>query len=139
MRPDEAKREDARAWMAKASLDLRAAEHASKASSPLLEDVTFHAQQAAEKAMKALLTWHDVPFRKTHSLEELGRQCLALDPAMQYLVDEAAPLSEYAWKYRYPGEPGPPTGEEAADALRVAHKVVAAALERLPPEVWDPQ
>jgi HEPN domain-containing protein len=30
----------------------------------------FHAQRAAEKAMKAFLAWHDVPFRKTHNLED---------------------------------------------------------------------
>ena len=36
------------------------------ADPPLLEDALFHCQQAVEKVLKALLTWHDEPFRKTH-------------------------------------------------------------------------
>jgi hypothetical protein len=48
------------------------------ASPPLLEDVVFHSQQAVEKDLKAFLAWHDQPFRKTHSLEEIGRQCVQL-------------------------------------------------------------
>jgi hypothetical protein len=46
--------------------------------------------------MKAFLAWHDVPVRKTHSLEELGRLCVALDSTLGSLADEAAPLTEYA-------------------------------------------
>jgi hypothetical protein len=29
----------------------------------LVDDIVFHAQQAAEKCFKAFLTWHQVPFR----------------------------------------------------------------------------
>jgi HEPN domain-containing protein len=73
-----------------------------------------HAQQAAEKAMKAFLAWHDVPFRKTHNLEELGQQCVALDATLSTVADLAAPLTEYAWKFRYPGEPDPSSVERPA-------------------------
>ncbi len=67
---DPARVADTRAWLQKADNDLRAAEHDQTARPPLLGDVTFHAQQTAEKAFKAFLTWHDRPFRKTHNLEE---------------------------------------------------------------------
>jgi HEPN domain-containing protein len=100
MQPDEARRADTSAWLAKAQLDLRSAEHALAAAPPLREDVVFHCQQAVEKAMKGRLAFHDVPFRKTHSLEELGRQCVAVDPGLQPLADQAAPLTEYAWRFR---------------------------------------
>ena len=83
--------------------------------------------------MKGRLAFHDVPFRKTHSLEELGRQCVAVDPGLQPLVDQAAPLTEYAWRFRYPGEAESPSGEEAKEALQVARATFAALLERLPP------
>lgn len=33
--------------------------------------VGFHAQQAAEKCLKAVLSFHKIPFRKTHHLDEL--------------------------------------------------------------------
>jgi HEPN domain-containing protein len=96
-------------------------------------DILFHAQQAAEKAMKAFLAWHDVPFRKTHNLEELGRQCAALDATLTAMADEAAPLSEYAWKFRYPGELDEPLQSDAEQALTTARNVYTAIVERLPP------
>lgn len=35
------------------------------------EAVGFHAQQAVEKCLKAVLAVHTIPFRKTHDLDEL--------------------------------------------------------------------
>ncbi len=135
MGPDEARMADTAGWLSKAHLDLRSAEHALTAPEPLREDAVFHCQQAVEKAMKALLTWHDVPFRRTHSLEELGQQCLPIDATLQSIVDEAAPLSQYAWQFRYPGETDPPTQQDTDDALRIARAALAAVLARVPPSV----
>src|SRR5271157_1778754 len=110
MEPDEARLQDVRAWLAKAELDLRAAAHELSAPAEALwGDVTFHAQQAAEKALKAFLAWHDSPFRKTHNLEELGQQCTAFDETLGTIANQAAPLTEYAWRFRYPGEPREPS------------------------------
>lgn len=131
---DPAITEDVRAWLARAAMDLRAGEVDLAASPPLLEDVLFHSQQAVEKALKAFLAWHDRPFRKTHSLEEIGRQCAQLDPDLEGLVERVAPLSEYAWKYRYPGETEPPSHEDATNALDLAREVYQAILARLPAE-----
>jgi hypothetical protein len=83
--------------------------------------------------MMALLAWRGVPFRKTHNLEELGRQCVELDATMGALADQAAPLTEYAWKFRYPGETGEPDRAEAGVALTAARNVYRAILTRLPP------
>jgi HEPN domain-containing protein len=43
----------------------------------------FHCQQAAEKALKAFLTFHDQPFRKTHDLASLGKQCANIDATLE--------------------------------------------------------
>ena len=48
---------ETRAWFTRAANDLRAADHEFSAIPPLLEDIVFHYQQAAEKAMKGFLTW----------------------------------------------------------------------------------
>jgi HEPN domain-containing protein len=61
---DPARMAEARAWLRKAEQDLRAAEHERKANPPLTSDIVFHAQQLAEKSLKALMSWHDRPFRK---------------------------------------------------------------------------
>ena len=76
---DAARLDETRSWLNKASKDLRAAAHDLQAAPPLLEDVDFHCQQAAEKVLKGFLVWHEKPFRKTHSLEEIGEQCLEID------------------------------------------------------------
>ncbi len=135
MEPKSARIEDVRAWLSKAELDLRAAAHELSApEQDLWGDVMFHAQQAAEKAMKALLALHDVPFRKTHNLEELGGQCVSLDTTLRTVVDEAVPLTEFAWKFRYPGESDEPEHDGAEQALSAARNVYDAILARVPPE-----
>jgi HEPN domain-containing protein len=136
MAPEQARAEDVRAWLQKAALDLRSAEHAmSEREASLRSDVVFHAQQAAEKSFKAFLAWHDVAFRKTHNLEELGRACVSIDATLRATVDRAVPLTEYAWRFRYPGEPSEPSGEEANEALNTACEVFEALASRLPKNV----
>lgn len=132
---DPARVADTRAWLEKARADLRAAEIDRAAKPPLSGDALFHCQQIVEKAMKALLTFHDRPFRKTHSLEELGEACLRLDGSLRSLVDRAVPLTEYAWKFRYPGEATEPSSREVEEALLVACGVLDAVLARLPGEM----
>ena len=82
--------------------------------------------------------WHSVPFRKTHSLEELGEQCLDVDSTLRALIDCAVPLTEYAWKFRYPGDPEEPSFDEAKEALQIAREVYEAVLARLPEDVRPP-
>lgn len=125
---------DTRAWLTKAETDLHAAEILLQAAPAVLGGVVFHCQQAGEKAFKAFLAWHDEPFRKTHDLEELGRQALAFDSSLQPLVDRAGSLTKYAWKYGYPGEQEDPSPAEAETALALAREVYEAALSRLPQE-----
>ena len=125
---------DTRAWLVRAAADLRAAAIDLAAEPPLVEDALFHYQQAVEKAYKAFLIFHNQPFRRTHNLEEIGAACLALDPGLQAIVDEAAPLSEYAWAYRYPGAPVLPDDAEVAEVRDIAERAVRAIHDRLPPE-----
>jgi HEPN domain-containing protein len=129
---DAARFDETQSWLDKASKDLRAAAHDLQAVPPLVEDVVFHCQQAVEKVLKGFLVWHEQPFRKTHSLEELGEQCLTIDPSLKSLIDRAVPLTEYAWEFRYPGEAEEPTLDEANMALAVANEVYEAVGARLP-------
>jgi len=127
--------DETRAWLAKASNDLRAAEALQPMSPPLFGEAAFHCQQAAEKALKGFLTWNGRVFRKTHNLEEVGEQCISVDPTLSDTVDRAVPLSEYAWKFRYPGSPYDPAAQEAEEAIAIARAVVEAVLSRLPSEL----
>jgi HEPN domain-containing protein len=124
-----------RSWLSKAGKDLAAAEYELLATPPFSEDILFHSQQATEKSLKAFLSWHRIPFRKTHNLVELGEACCKIDQSLESLLRRAAPLTEYAWKFRYPGDPEEATPEEAAAALATAREVFDSLLSRLPSDV----
>jgi HEPN domain-containing protein len=124
MPPDPQRLEDTKSWILKAANDLRYAGIDLAADPPAPEDAVFHGQQAVEKALKAFLVWHDVPFPKTHDLGKLGNQAVQLDPSLEQLVDRIVDLSKYAWIFRYPGDPVQPTNEEASEVLGRATSVV---------------
>ncbi|MGH7429691.1 MAG: HEPN domain-containing protein [Candidatus Methylomirabilaceae bacterium] len=132
---DPARAAETRAWLVRAALDLRAAEFERTGDPRLAADITFHCQQLAEKSMKAFLAWHDRPFRKTHNLIEIGEQCAAIDSGLEPVLRRAAVLTEYAWKFRYPGEPDEPSRDEAEEAFRLARDVHDAIISRLPADV----
>ena len=98
MTPEQSRRDEAGRWLAQAQKDLNAAR---LLASPEPSRSVFHSQQAAEKAAEAFLVFHDVPFRKTHDLNELGEQCAALDSSLVPLFKEAADLTDYAVLFRY--------------------------------------
>jgi HEPN domain-containing protein len=87
MPPDPVRAADARAWLAKAAQDLRRVDLLLAADPPAPEGALFHSQQAAEKALKGFLTWHDVPFRRVHELDELGEQCAGIDSSFAELIE----------------------------------------------------
>jgi HEPN domain-containing protein len=122
---------DAEAWLRKAVLDVRSARVDLAASPPIVSDALFHTQQAVEKSLKAFLALHDVPFRRTHDLGELGRQCVAIDATLEPILHATAPLTEYAWRFRYPGDTIEPEAAVATAALDLAEPVVTLVGARL--------
>lgn len=125
---------EVRSWLKKAANDLRGADIDLAANPPLIEDMLFHCQQAAEKALKAFLTAHDRVFRKTHDLDELATACEAVDTTLKEVLEPARDLTVFAWEFRYPGETEVPSLEEAKQYREVAGKVYQAIASRLPKE-----
>ena len=135
MQPDPALVAETREWFEKAHEDLAVAGIILNTTPQYSSSAAFHIQQAVEKALKGFLAWYDEPFRKTHDLDEVGRQCIALDATLEPFVQQAIVLSDYAWKLRYPGGPDAPTLADAQRYLGLARAVYEAVLDRLPPEV----
>src|ERR1022692_4564852 len=102
---------------------MRSTQHDLMATPPFVRDALFHCQQAVEKAMKALLTWHDSAFRKTHNLEELGELCTRIDGTLAPAMEDVTPLTEYAARFRYPGAPWEPTLQEAQESIEIARDI----------------
>jgi len=95
MEPDAVLVSNTREWLLRAKEDLNNAQHDLMATPPFVRDALFHCQQVAKKATKAILTWHDSAFRKTHNLEELGELCTRIDGTLAPAVEDVTPLTEY--------------------------------------------
>lgn len=119
-------------WLARARGDLAIA-RVPLPEQAFYEDLCFHAQQAAEKALKAVYQHHRWSFRYTHDLEELisGLKEKGLDLPPD--VIEADALTGFAWEARYPGFGEPVTKEEYEEALQQAETVVGWAEKEIGP------
>jgi HEPN domain-containing protein len=113
------------AWLQRARSDLQIGRVALRAKGVLPADVCFHAQQCAEKALKALLLHRETAFPKTHTIEVLLDLLKASGLTIPEGVDEAFELSDYAVQTRYPGEWEPITKADAQHALERAALVLA--------------
>lgn len=130
MTPHEARARETREWLAKAAEDVASAR--SLIDTAHLANALFFCQQAAEKSVKAFLTWHNRIFPKTHDLKELGEDCQKLDPSLSSLMKEAQVLTDYAWKLRYPGGGYVPGPDEVESMYALAARVVSEIKSRLP-------
>jgi HEPN domain-containing protein len=119
------------AWLQRARSDLQLGKAALHTPGVLLEDACFHAQQCAEKAVKALLLRHQIPFPRTHAIEVLLDLLKTLGEPIPEDVDKAFILTEYAVQTRYPGEWEPVTKKEAQNALDLATLVLSWVESRL--------
>ena len=66
-----------------------------------LETIMFHLQQCVEKSLKALLSFNEQHFTKTHDLEKLINTCSENEIELQEGIKILIPLSEYAVEGRY--------------------------------------
>lgn len=104
-----------RDWVAKADADFRTMERESRVRrEPNYDDVCFHAQQCAEKYLKARLCEAGLSIPKIHDLVALVRLALAVEPLWKVLEVDLGFLSQFGVFFRYPGRNA--TARRAADA-----------------------
>src|SRR2546428_11206533 len=102
---------DPLAWVHRAEEDFLLARSALRRKAPLTYGTTFHAQQCAEKYLKALLVSCRQAFPRTHDLVALHNLCTQNSLSVPIDPDLLARLTAYAVQVRYPGED--PTPDEA--------------------------
>lgn len=96
-----------------------------------LEDLCFHTQQAAEKAIKALLIKHSVKFPYVHDIAELLTLIEKAGLKIPKLVRQAGKLTRFAVFARYPGIAQEIGDEEYEEALTIAAEVIRWVQSRL--------
>ncbi len=109
---------DPRAWARQAEEDFILARAALKRKQPLASGACFHAQQCAEKYIKALLISKGVDFPKTHDLLLLNNLCSAAGVFLEIDQKHLNTLTDYAVRTRYPGDA--PTVNDAKEAIELA-------------------
>ena len=92
-------------WVDKAEGDFNMLNRELRArKAPSLDGACFHAQQCAEKYLKARLVEAGLPFPKSHDLTALLSLVLPIEPFWTILAVGCGALTDYAVIYRYPGE-----------------------------------
>ena len=117
------KPDNPRNWLARARSNLLLAK-SGRQHGVFLEDLCFEAQQAAEKALKAVCVFYKVEFPKTHSLITLAGLLEQAGVQLPPEVRDADPLTAYAVQARYPDWDEAVTDLEYQHALTVAGHVV---------------
>ncbi len=123
MPPPSEERDEAREWLRYARENLGHAE-AGRAASVLTDYLCFDAQQAAEKALKAVLIARGVRFPRVHDLGELLRLIKHSGITTPIALDEVATLNPFAVQARYPGWGEPATDDDLQQALSMARTVI---------------
>jgi HEPN domain-containing protein len=132
---DEAKRREIRQWLIKSEHDLRSSQRLFAGDDPILDTAVYHCQQAAEKALKAYLTFQDSPFQKVHVLGILVEQCLEFDRSFESIRDIADVLTPFATAFRYPGDVLEPDPDDAKEALEAATEIIEFVYARIPDDI----
>ncbi len=118
---------DAQEWLAHAAADLHYARLGRADASALANLIVFHAQQAIEKALKAILVAHETEFPKTHDLEQLLEIIEDTGAAWPADLNKVLEFTVFATQGRYPGFDDPISEADVAEAIKMAERVLVWA------------
>jgi HEPN domain-containing protein len=111
-------------WLAYADEDLRLARHGMTLSTDVpYRLIAYHAQQCAEKCLKAYLIFHHIDFPFTHNISRLLELCGEGASWTKSLMDSEE-LTFYAITTRYPGTEEEVTADDALRAINLATRVM---------------
>ena len=111
-----------REWVEKAEGDFTTASRELRArKSPNYDAACFHAQQCAEKYLKALLQEQEISFGRTHNLSALLDLFVPIEPFWETSRSDLRALAVFAVEVRYPGESA--DKEDAREAVRICREI----------------
>ena len=121
--------DDPREWLNRARSSLAQAK--SRVPGVYLEDLCFDAQQAAEKAIKAVMIRRKMEFPYVHDLDRLLSLLEEDGEVVPVAVRQANELTRYAVVTRYPTTVRPVSEPEYGQAVAIAEAVVTWAEKRV--------
>jgi HEPN domain-containing protein len=110
-------------WLRHARSDLALA-RVERPAEVFLEMLCFHAQQAVEKSIKAVLLANEIHFPYTHDVAKLISLVKEAGIPWPEGLDQAADLTEYASETRYPGSVEPVSEEDYRQAVAIAEQIL---------------
>lgn len=128
-RPERLPSDNPREWMNRARSDLIQATN--EVPGVYFENLCFNAQQAAEKAIKAVMVLRGVEFPYIRDLTRLMSMLEVSGETIPDPVRRAAVLTRFAAHTRYPSVEEPVIKQEYAEALTIAEAVLRWAEERI--------
>src|SRR5215471_10085937 len=131
--PDQGRWDFVQQWLDRAHRDLRAAAILLRDDVQDYENAGFHAQQAAEKFLKAFLVRYQIEFPKTHNIAQLRQLIAQQEPALTESLASADALTPYGVECRYPGDLPPLSPDQGAQALQLAEQTRDLILADLQP------
>lgn len=116
-------------WLTHAKSDLKLAKIVREKEDVeiLDEQICFHAQQAAEKALKAVLLFHEISFPFIHDLATMIRLLKDNNISVPEELMDVITLTPYAIETRYPGYSGKITTKDVDDAIDIAKVAITWA------------
>ncbi len=121
---------DTARWLRYAEEDLITAETYLKDPRVPPRQSCWHAQQAAEKALKAVLIFLQIDFRRTHDLNVL-RDLLPKSWQLKTVLPNLEDLNQWAVAARYPDDLREATEADASEAVEQARAVWTGASTEL--------
>ena len=121
--------DDPREWINRARSDLTQATN--EVPGVYIESLCFNAQQAAEKAIKAVMISRNIEFPFVHDLDYLLSLLEDKGEVIPAPIQQASKLTKYAAITRYPGDIDPVTSQEYTEAIAIAEAVLNWAEERI--------
>ena len=122
-RREQVKRELVQQWLDKAEEDFGVAKYLASKGTPYLSAIGFHAQQAAEKYLKAVLVHHQTEFSKTHNIGELLDLIVLVDASLAESLRDTTALNPYGVDIRYPADLPKMTQEDSKEAMDLVLKL----------------
>jgi HEPN domain-containing protein len=123
-----------RAWIKKAEHDFLSIQNNIYATETPWDVVCFHAQQAAEKILKAFIIYHGYTVEKTHDLIQLLSVCVKIESSLSVLELDCQQLNYYSVSSRYPDDLYEPDESDGKKMLDSAERIRESVWKLLPPK-----